>query len=173
MDIRVANNPTTLGAARALVRAHLEFHSVDPAAIQRVVDALPSPYVPPAGELWVAYDGDDPLGCAAFQTIAPDTAELKRVFVRPEARRRGVARALMVHAIETIRDRGYARVRLGTQETAIGAQRLYEGLGFTRIEPYRKGDFGTVWFYELRMSGAGTKVIASSGEPLSLGTIAP
>jgi hypothetical protein len=30
-----------------------------------------------------------------------------------------------------------------------------------------------VWFYELRMSGAGTKVIASSGEPLSLGTIAP
>lgn len=149
MDIRVANNPTTLDAARALVRAHLAHHSVEPADIQRVVDLLPSPYTPPTGELWVAYDGDDPLGCAAFQTIAADTAELKRVFVRPEARRRGVARALMVHAIETIRDRGYARVRLGTQATAIGAQRLYEGLGFTRIEPYRKGDFGTVWFYEL------------------------
>jgi ribosomal protein S18 acetylase RimI-like enzyme len=154
MDIRVANNPTTLGAARALVHAHLELHSVEPAGIQRVVDALPSPYVPPTGELWVAYEGDDPLGCAAFQTIAPDTAELKRVFVRPEARRRGVARALMVHAIETIRERAYARVRLGTQETAIGAQRLYEGLGFVRIEPYRKADFGTVWFYELRVLDA-------------------
>lgn len=118
MDIRVANNPTTLDAARAFVRAHLAFHSVGPADIQRVVDFLPSPYTPPTGELWVAYDGDDPLGCAAFQTIAADTAELKRVFVRPEARRRGVARALMVHAIETIRDRGYARVRLGTQPNA-------------------------------------------------------
>lgn len=151
IDIRLANNPATLDAARALVRAHLEFHSMDQASIQRVVDALPSPYLPPAGALWVACEGDDPLGCAAFQTIAPDTAELKRVFVRPEARRRGVARALTEHAIETIRAGGYSRVRLGTQSTATGAQRLYESLGFTRIEPYRKGDFGIVWFYELRV----------------------
>jgi ribosomal protein S18 acetylase RimI-like enzyme len=149
INVRVANNATTLDAARALVRAHLELHSVEEASIQHVVDALPSPYIPPTGALWVAYDGDDPLGCAAFQTIAPDTAELKRVFVRPEARRRGVARALTEHAIETIRAGGYTRVRLGTQSTAIGAQRLYESLGFTRIEPYRKGDFGIVWFYEL------------------------
>jgi putative acetyltransferase len=149
MDIRVANNPATLDAARALVRAHLEFHSVGLADIQRVVDALPSPYTPPTGALWVAYDGDGPLGCAAFQTIAPDTAELKRVFVQPEARRRGVARALTEHAIETIRAGGYMRVRLGTQDAAIGAQRLYESLGFRRIEAYREGDFGTVWFYEL------------------------
>jgi putative acetyltransferase len=151
MRISLADNSVTLDAARALVRAHLELHSVEPAGIQRVVDVLPSPYVPPAGALWVAYDDHDPLGCAAFQTIASDTAELKRVFVRPEARRRGVARALTEHAIETIRARGYLRVRLGTQSTAIGAQRLYESLGFTRIEPYRKGDFGTVWFYELLM----------------------
>jgi ribosomal protein S18 acetylase RimI-like enzyme len=149
VDVRVANNATTLDAARALVRAHLELHSVEEASIQHIVDGLPSPYIPPTGALWVAYDGDDPLGCAAFQTIAPNTAELKRVFVRPEARRRGVARALTEHAIETIRAGGYTRVRLGTQSTAIGAQRLYESLGFTRIEPYRKGDFGIVWFYEL------------------------
>ena len=151
VDIRLADNSPTLDAARALVRAHLEFHSVEQPNIQRVVDVLPSPYIPPTGALWVAYDGDDPLGCAAFQTIAPDTAELKRVFVQPEARRRGVARALTEHAIETIRAGGYLRVRLGTQSTAIGAQRLYESLGFRRIEPYRKGDFGTVWFYELLM----------------------
>ena len=151
MRIRLADNSTTLDAARALVRAHLELHSVEQASIQRVVDGLPSPYIPPTGELWVAYDGDDPLGCAAFQTIAPDTAELKRVFVRPEARRRGIARALTEHAIETIRARGYLRVRLGTQDTAIGAQRLYESMGFRRIDPYRAADFGTVWFYELLM----------------------
>ncbi len=151
MRIRLADNPSTLDAARALVRAHLELHSVEPASIQRVVDALPAPYLPPTGALWVAYDGDDPLGCAAFQTIGPETAELKRVFVWPGARRRGVARALTEHAIEAIRDGGYTRVRLGTQETAIGAQRLYESLGFQRIEPYRAADFGTVWFYELLM----------------------
>jgi len=151
MRIHLADNSSTLDAARALVRAHLELHSVEPASIQRVVDVLPAPYLPPNGALWVAYDGDDPLGCAAFQTIAADTAELKRVFVWPDARRRGVARALTEHAIETIRDRGYSRVRLGTQETAVGAQRLYESLGFRRIEPYRAADFGTVWFYELLM----------------------
>jgi putative acetyltransferase len=149
MRISLADTPTTLDAARALVRAHLEFHSVDSASVQDVIDALPSPYIPPNGALWVAYDGDESLGCAAFQTIAPDTAELKRVFVWPEARRRGVARALTEHAIDTIRAGGYSRVRLGTQSTAIGAQRLYQSLGFTPIEPYRKADFGTVWFYEL------------------------
>jgi putative acetyltransferase len=149
MHICLADNPGRLDAARALVRAHLERHSLDPARVQRIIDELPSPYLPPTGALWVAYDGDHPLGCAAFQTIAPGTAELKRVFVWPEARRRGVARALTKHAIETIRDLGYMRVRLGTQSTAIGAQRLYESLGFQRIEPYRTGDFGTVWFYEL------------------------
>jgi putative acetyltransferase len=150
MRICLADNPSTLDAARALVRAHLELHAVEPTSIQRVVAALPEPYRPPTGALWVAYDGDDPLGCAAFQTLEPETAEWKRVFVWPDARRRGVARALTEHAIETIRDiGGYARIRLGTQEAAIGAQRLYENLGFKRIEPYRAADFGTVWFYEL------------------------
>jgi ribosomal protein S18 acetylase RimI-like enzyme len=57
----------------------------------------------------------------------------------------------LTRLVQTIRARDYMRVRFGTQDTAVGAQRLYESLGFRRIEPYRAGDFGTVWFYELLM----------------------
>ena len=132
----------TLDAARALVRAHLELHSVEQASIQQVVDLLPSPYVPPTGGLWVAYDADDPLGCAAFQTIAPDTAELKRVFVRQ--RRAGAALRARSRNTRSRRSAPVVTCVSGSDaDTAIGAQRLYESPGFRRIEPYRPGDFGT------------------------------
>jgi GNAT superfamily N-acetyltransferase len=117
--------------------------------VERVLAALPSPYVAPEGGLWVAWAGNDPLGCVALHAISSEVGELKRVFVKPDARGRGVARRLIEHAIREARARGYTHLRLGTQDTAIPAQRLYESFGFRRIDAYRAGDFGNVVFYEL------------------------
>ena len=90
IEIRRADDPASLAAARALVRAHILAHSSahDAAGAERIVDALPAPYVAPTGALWVAWIGDEALGCVALHELAPDTAELKRMFVRPEARGR-------------------------------------------------------------------------------------
>ena len=156
IEIRRADDPASLAAARALVRAHILAHSSahDAAGAERIVEALPAPYVAPTGALWVAWIGDEALGCVALHELAPDVAELKRMYVRPEARGRGVARRLTEHAIAEATARGYARLRLGTLTTMHAAQRLYASVGFTRIAPYRPVEFGETWFYERPLSPA-------------------
>ena len=150
IEIRSADDPASIAAARAFVRAHVLASSAvhDVAAAERIVAALPAPYVAPSGALWVAYDGDAAVGCLAMQEIALDTAELKRMYVAPEARGRGVARRLTEHAIAVAAARGYSRLRLGTLTSMHAAQRLYTSAGFRRIEPYRPVEFGETWFYE-------------------------
>jgi putative acetyltransferase len=152
--IRSAEEPATLAAAQSFVRDHLEAHSAnhDTETIAHVISALPAPYLPPTGGLWVAWTEDEPLGCVAIQEIAPDTAEVKRMYVRPEARGRGVGRRLAEHALAFARLRGYRRVRLATLPTMLEAQRLYMSIGFQRIEPYRPIDLGDSWFYELTLA---------------------
>lgn len=154
IEIRSADDPATLAAARSLIRAHILTHSTahDPASAERIVAALPAPYLAPAGGLWVAWAGTEALGCVALQALAPDTAELKRMYVRPEARGRGVARRLTTHAISVASALGYARLRLGTLATMHAAQRLYTSVGFQRIAPYRPVEFGDTWFYELTLA---------------------
>lgn len=150
IEIRTADDPASLAAARTLVRAHMLAHSEvhDVVAVERVVNALPAPYAAPHGALFVAWDGDAAVGCLAFHELAPDTAELKRMYVASEARGRGVARRLTEHAIAVAAARGYARLRLGTLTTMRAAQRLYASLGFRRIAPYRPVELGKTWFYE-------------------------
>ena len=151
IDIRSVEDPASLIAARELVRAHIQAFSAthDAAAAERIVAALPAPYLAPAGDLWVAWAGDTEVGCVALHGLTPDIAELKRMYVRPEARGRGVARQLTEHAIASAAARGYSRLRLGTLTSAHAAQRLYTSLGFQRIAPYRSVEFGETWFYEL------------------------
>ena len=126
-------DPAALAAARSLVRAHIVAANTaihDAEAIERMVAALPAPYVEPGGSLWLAWEEAEALGCVALHALAPGTAELKRMYVRPEARGRGVARLLGEHAIAVAAARGYARLRLGTLPTMRAAQQLYESLGF-------------------------------------------
>ena len=164
IEIRsAAEDPASLDAARALVREHFLAHSTahSAAETEAVVAALPAPYETPRGGLWVAWSDDAPVGCVAIQELAPDTAELKRMYVRPEARRRGVARRLTEHAVAVAAALGFRRLRLGTLETMDAAQRLYESVGFRRIEPYRAVEFGDTVFYERPLVSA-TVFIATS-----------
>ena len=156
IEIRSVEDPASLAAARSLVRAHMTIHSAvhGADAIERLVAALPVPYVAPRGDLWVAWEGAVPLGCLALHALAPTTAELKRMYVRPEARGRGVARRLGEHAIAAAAEWGYETLRLGTLPSMRAAQQLYESLGFKRIAPYRGEELGETWFYERRIGAS-------------------
>jgi GNAT superfamily N-acetyltransferase len=141
----------SLSAAKKLIREHFEAHSEahDASQISAVIDKLPSPYVPPSGGLWVAWDGEEPVGCVALQSLSNDVGEVKRMYVRPEHRGKGIARELAHLVIDEARSRGYSTLRLGTLASMIPAQNLYTSLGFTPIDPYRNVEFGTTLFYEL------------------------
>lgn len=144
---------TDLHDVRALIRAHVEAHSAAHSAelVAALIAALPSPYVPPQGGLWLARDGQKAAGCAALQPILPGTGEVKRMYVHPEFRNRGIARALATHVIAEARARGYERLRLGTLTSMVPAQNLYTSLGFAPVDPYRPVEFGDTLFYEKKL----------------------
>jgi putative acetyltransferase len=151
IEIRVADDPEALAIAKRLIRAHFAAHSSahDDASSEKIVAALPQPYVPPRGGLWVAFIDGLGSGCAALREIDDETAEVKRMYVDPDMRGNGIARTLATHVIEQAQKIGYKRLRLGTLATMKPAQSLYESLGFQSIPPYRPDEFGHTVFYEL------------------------
>ena len=153
IEIRTSDDPEALATAKRLIGDHFAAHSEhhDQAASQRIIEALPEPYVPPRGGLWVAFVDGKGSGCAALREIDNETAEVKRMYVDPEMRGNGIARLLANHVIQQARDIGYRKLRLGTLATMKPAQSLYESLGFQSIPAYRPDEFGHTVFYELNL----------------------
>ncbi len=74
---------------------------------------------------------------------------MKRMYVQPEHRGRGLGRALGERLISEARDIGYTHMRLDTVPAMKAAVSLYLSLGFKETEPYRFNPFEGVMFLEL------------------------
>jgi ribosomal protein S18 acetylase RimI-like enzyme len=114
---------------------------------------LPGRYAAPAGRLLLALDGGQAAGCAALQPIDGRICEMKRLYVRPAFRGRGIGRTLAQALIAEAREIGYAFMRLDTipskmQEAVV----LYERLGFREIPPYRENPFPEALYMELNLA---------------------
>ncbi len=116
------------------------------------LDALPSPYVPPHGTLLIAQIDGDTAGCVALRRIDDQAGEMKRLYVRPKFRGRGLGKDLIEAAIEAARRAGYSALRLDTLAGMAAAQALYRKLGFTEIPAYGSSHLPGTRFYELRLT---------------------
>ena len=99
----------------------------------------------------IRHDGQ-PVGCGGVQLFGTEYGELKRMYVRPQLRGLGMAKALLTHLAEHVRARGVGLLRLETgihQHAAIG---LYEREGFRPIPPFGEyKDDPLSRFYEKRI----------------------
>lgn len=108
---------------------------------------LPDRYVPEKkGELYVAFWDEEPIGCASFYELKPGTAEIKRVFVRPEGQGRGIGMALMRRILADTPNYGYKQVYLDSLWRLGAARALYEKLGFDEIEPFNSNPYDDVYY---------------------------
>ena len=113
---------------------------------------LPGHYAPPEGRLLlVEYDGQL-AGCVALHKLESGICEMKRLYLRPRFRGKGLGRVLAERVIAEARQIGYQRMRLDTVEPVMkDAVALYRKLGFTEIAPYCPNPIAGAMYMELEL----------------------
>jgi putative acetyltransferase len=89
-----------------------------------------------------------PVACGAYRPMSPDVAEIKRMYVEPDFRGRGLGRLILQELETRARRDGYLLARLETGTSQPEAIRLYERAGYHRIDCYGiyVGNPGSVCF---------------------------
>lgn len=149
--IREAGGDADIAEARALFEEYARSLGVDLAFqdFEHELAGLPGAYATPAGVLLLATMINRPVGCVAVRGLAADICEMKRLYVREEARGLGVGRALAEAAIAFGQAAGYRAMRLDTLPTMTRAQALYRELGFRDVPAYRYNPVAGTSFMEL------------------------
>ena len=146
-EIRPAR-PADIPDVRRMLEEYVAWIGLDLAfqEIDAELDGLPGDYAPPRGALFVAGEAGRLLGTIALRPLEEracltgaydaKAGEMKRLFVRPAARGRGLARQLIAAALAEARRLEYSEIRLDTLPMMGDAQSLYASLGFHDIAPY-------------------------------------
>jgi GNAT superfamily N-acetyltransferase len=114
--------------------------SVDPESMLRQNMETLAAFLPPRGLVLLGLSEGRPAGCTCIRTISIGIAELKRMYVRPNFRGKGIGTALGQAAIQRARQLGYSTLRLDSACFMSDAHHLYRSLGFADIAPYDGSD---------------------------------
>jgi ribosomal protein S18 acetylase RimI-like enzyme len=113
---------------------------------------LPGDYAPPEGRLLLAECDGQLAGCVALHKLEHGICEMKRLYLRPQFRGKGLGKTLADRIIAEARHIGYRRMRLDTVEPVMkDAVAMYRKLGFQHIAPYRANPIAGAMYMELQL----------------------
>jgi ribosomal protein S18 acetylase RimI-like enzyme len=105
-------------------------------------------YAAPMGIILLYISNEKYVGCVAVRNKGELIAELKRMYVQPAQRGKGVAKELLLQAIDFAKDAGYKKIRLDTLATMHPAINLYKQFGFYEIAAYYHNPEANAVFFE-------------------------
>jgi putative acetyltransferase len=123
------------------------FQSVD-----KELAELPGDYAAPEGRLLLATCEAQSAGCVALHKLDHEICEMKRLYVRPEFRGKGLGKILAERIIGEAHQIGYKQLRLDTVEPLMRtAVKMYRTLGFREIAPYRPNPIEGALYMEISL----------------------
>ena len=105
----------------------------------------------PEGRLYLALLDGESVGCVGLRKIDTDACELKRLYVRPAYRGKGIGRVLMDRILSDARAIGYRVMLLDTLPFLRPALSLYKAYGFEEIERYNDSPMDTSIYMRLAL----------------------
>ncbi len=150
IEIVEASEPERMPVVRELFLEYAKWLGFDLCfqGFQEELETLPGKYAPPEGRILLALDSPDPLkgqahaavlepaGVVALRPLGEGVCEMKRFWVRPPYRGKGLGRELGTRIVEAARQIGYSEMVLDTLPQMEAARKVYLSLGFEVCEPY-------------------------------------
>ncbi|MCG3255888.1 MAG: GNAT family N-acetyltransferase [Candidatus Heimdallarchaeota archaeon] len=97
-------------------------------------------WVPPRGIIYIVFFDDKIAGMGGLKRNTADIAEIKRMYVKPDFRGKGLGKAIMNQLIGTAKNFGYSKLQLDTGPFMKAAHKIYKSAGFNEIEEYPKAE---------------------------------
>ena len=107
--------------------------------------ASPEDFAPPNGVFIVGHEGGEPVCCGGVKRLPDGSCEIKRMYVVPQARGRGVAKELLAALEDEARALGYTVARLDTGPHQPHAERMYRQAGYADIGNFNANPFASYW----------------------------
>jgi ribosomal protein S18 acetylase RimI-like enzyme len=113
---------------------------------------LPVMYGKPTGCLILVMHDVRAVGCGALRKLSDGVCEMKRLYIRSEARKLNLGRRVVLRLVERAAALGYAAIRLDTLVDMAAAQNLYRSLGFREIAAYYNNPLSNSVYMELSLA---------------------
>jgi len=139
-------DPEVLPASELLAQMRVELNDVYD-SFNRLDNPplVPDELRGPDGAYLVGYEGAEAVAGGGLRRLDDGVGEIKRMFVCPAARSRGVARALLEALEQTALELGYERIRLDTGPKQVHGLALYRSAGYVDVPPYNDNPFACFW----------------------------